>query len=75
MKLLWNEKEFSQLQKEFINDEELFNLIKVTLIGKLEYQNLFKIYDYILGNLDIKSFFNQKHTRNEIYNFLLNLEV
>ncbi len=75
MKLLWNDEEYYKIQNGFPSNEELLLLIKVSLIGKLEYSNLFKIYDKILSNSIYKSFFFEYHTKEETYNFLKNLEV
>lgn len=75
MKLLWNDEEYYKIQKSFPSNKDLLLLIKVSLIGKLEYSELFKIYDMVVNNSIYKSFFFEKHTKEETYNFLKGLEV
>ena len=75
MKLLWNDEEYYKIQNSFPSNKDLLLLIKISLIGKLEYIELFKIYDKVISNSIYKSFFFEKHTKEEIYNFLKNLEV
>jgi len=75
MKLLWNDEDYSTLQKDFLDEREILSLIKATLFGKLEYEKLFEIYDYVLGNFSAKMFLNEKHSKEENYIYLKNLEV
>lgn len=75
MKLLWNDEEYYKIQNSFPSNKDLLLLIKIPLIGKLEYIELFKIYDKVISNSIYKSFFFEKHTKEETYNFLKNLEV
>ena len=75
MKLLWNDEEYYKIQKSFPSNKDLLLLIKISLIGKLEYSELFKIYDKVVNNSIYKSFFFEKRTNEETYNFLKGLEV
>ena len=75
MRLLWNDEEYYKIQNSFPSNKDLLLLIKISLIGKLEYIELFKIYDKVISNSIYKSFFFEKHTKEETYNFLKNLEV
>ena len=72
MKLLWNDEEYYKIQKSFPSNKDLLLLIKISLIGKSE---LFKIYDKVVNNSIYKSFFFEKRTKEETYNFLKGLEV
>ena len=75
MKLLWNDEEYYKIQKSFPSNKDLLLLIKISLIGKLEYSELFKIYDNIVNNSIYRSFFFEKRTKEETYNFLKGFEV
>ena len=75
MKLLWNDEEYYKIQKSFPSNKDLLLLIKVSLIGKVEYSELFQIYDKVVNNSIYRSFFFEKRTKEETYNFLKGLEV
>ena len=75
MKLLWTDEEYYKIQKSFPSNKDLLLLIKISLIGKLEYSELFKIYDKVVNNSIYRSFFFEKRTKEETYNILKGLDV
>jgi len=70
MKLLWNDEEYSEIQKDLENSQAILNLLRITLLGKKEYENLFLYYEKVLNNWQAKDFL-QNHDKEENYKYLI----
>lgn len=68
MKLLWNDEEYSKL-KEDSTESGVLLLLKVTLLGKIEYEKIFLIYEKILNKYEVIEYL-YSHSRKENYEYL-----